>query len=267
MQCWKEEVPYLGFVVSQDGVRISKGKISIITELPPPKTHKELRRAMGMMNYLRRFIPKFSAIAQPLYKLLKEEMPYTWGEDQHKAWEKLKGLITTPPLLAYPRIGWLYRLHTDAAKTGTAYMLTQIQPEEDWKKEHPEEQEVPKERSRERPIAYGSAGMKSYQLNYTATEMEMLAVVRGVQQNECYLRPPAKFEVVTDHQPLATMLKIKEPSARLARWIAYLQEFIFQVTYKEGSKNVVPDCLSRLEDQPEPPSSPPSEDVRKSTTI
>ncbi len=257
----KKEVPYLGFVVSQHGVRISDEKVSIITELSPPRTRKELRRAMGMMNYLRRFIPKFSAIAQPLYKLLKEDMPYMWGKDQYEAWEKLKELITTPPLLAYPRIGWLYRLHTDAAKTGTAYMLTQIQPEEDWKREHPGEAEVPKERSRERPIAYGSAGMKSYQLNYTATEMEMLAVVRGVQQNECYLRPPAKFEVVTDHQPLATMLKMKEPSSRLARWIAYLQEFIFQVTYREGSKNVVPDCLSRLKDQPEPPSSPPSEDI------
>ncbi len=257
----KKEVPYLGFVVSQDGVRIARGKVEIITELPPPRTRKELRRAMGMMNYLRRFIPKFSVIARPLYQLLKEAVPYVWGKEQHEAWEKLKGLITTPPVLAYPRIGWLYRLHTDAAKTGTAFMLTQIQPEEDWKRENPGEAEVPKERSRERPIAYGSAGMKSYQLNYTATEMEMLAVVRGVQQNECYLRPPARFEVVTDHQPLATMLKMKEPSSRLARWIAYLQEFIFQVTYKEGSDNVVPDCLSRLTDQPEPPPTPPSEDI------
>ncbi len=257
----KKEVPYLGFVVSQDGVRISRGKIEIITELPPPKTRKELRRAMGMMNYLRRFIPKFSVIAKPLYMLLKEAVPYKWENEQHEAWEKLKGMITTPPILAYPRIGWLYRLHTDAAKTGTAYMLTQVQPEEDWKKENPDEKNVPTDRSRERPIAYGSAGMKSYQLNYTATEMEMLAVVRGVQQNECYLRPPARFEVVTDHQPLATMLKMKEPSSRLARWIAYLQEFIFQVIYREGSKNVVPDCLSRLPDQPEPPPTPPSEDV------
>ncbi len=257
----KKEVPYLGFVVSQDGVRISRGKIEIITELPPPKTRKELRRAMGMMNYLRRFIPQFSAVAKPLYMLLKEAVPYIWGKEQHEAWEELKKRITTPPILAYPRIGWLYRLHTDAAKTGTAYMLTQIQPEDDWKEEHPDEKSVPTERSRERPIAYGSAGMKSYQLNYTATEMEMLAVVRGVQQNECYLRPPARFEVVTDHQPLATMLKMKEPSSRLARWIAYLQEFIFQVVYREGSDNVVPDCLSRLENQPEPPPTPPIEDV------
>ncbi len=257
----KKEVPYLGFVVSQDGVRISRSKIEIITELPPPRTRKELRRAMGMMNYLRRFIPNFSIIAKPLYMLLKEAVPYVWGTEQHGAFEKLKGLISTPPILAYPRIGWLYRLHTDAAKTGTAYMLTQVQPEEDWKRENPDEVEVPKERSRERPIAYGSAGMKSYQLNYTATEMEMLAVVRGVQQNECYLRPPARFEVITDHQPLATMLKMKEPSSRLARWIAYLQEFIFQVIYREGSKNVVPDYLSRLPDQPEPPPTPPSEDA------
>ena len=69
--------------------------------------------------------------------------------------------------------------------------------------------------------------MRGYQLKYTVTEMEMLAVVRGVQQNEYYLRPPAEFEMVTDHQPLPKMLKMKQPSARLAGWIAYLQEFIY----------------------------------------
>ena len=101
------------------------------------------------MNYLRRFILKFSSIARPLYQLLKDAVPYRWTEEQHQAWEALKKVITTPPVLAYPQIGWMYRLHTDAAKTGTAYMLTQVQPEDDWMKEHPHEDRKPTIRTRE----------------------------------------------------------------------------------------------------------------------
>ncbi len=172
----------------------------------------------------------------------------------------MKTAITTPPVLAYPRVGWPYRVHTDAAKTGTAYMLTQVQPEEEWKREHPEEQNIPTVRSRERPISYGSAGMTHYQQNYTVTEMEMLAVVRAVKQNEYYLRPPSYFEVVTDHQLLATMMTMNAPSPRLAHWIVYMQEFQYAVKYNPGSNHHVPDHLSRNENQPTPPLSPDIED-------
>ncbi len=165
-----------------------------------------------MMNYLRRFIPKYSQVAKPLYTLLKQSSEYIWGPEQNESWESLKTAITTPPVLAYPRVGWPYRVHTDIVKTGTAYMLTQVQPEDDWKQEHPEEQKVPMVRSRERPISYGSAGMTHYQQTYTVTEMEMMVVVRAVKQDEYYLRPPSYFEVVTDHQPLATMMTMNAPS-------------------------------------------------------
>ena len=66
-----------------------------------------------------------------------------WGPEQQECWESLKKAITTPPVLAYPRVGWPYRLHTDAAKTGMAYMLTQVKPEEEWKQGHPDEHDVP----------------------------------------------------------------------------------------------------------------------------
>ncbi len=113
--------------------------------------------------------------------MLKKDVPIIWGEDEVKAWEMLKKLITEPPALAYPRVGWLYRLHTDASKIGTAYMVTQVQAEEEWRKEHLKEDKLPTIRSSERPVAYGSTGMRGYQLNYTVTEMELFAVARGVQ--------------------------------------------------------------------------------------
>ncbi len=131
-------------------------------------------------------------------------------------------------------------------------MLTQVQPEDDWKQEHPEEQKAPTVRSRERPISYGSAGLTHYQQNYTVTEMEMLAVVKAVKQNEYYLRPPSYFEVVTAHQPLATMMTMNAPSPRLAHWIVYMQEFQYAVKYNPGVDHHVPDHLSRNEDQPMP---------------
>ena len=81
----RKEVPYLSFVVSSDGVRISDNKVKIVIELPAPRNWKELRRALGMMNYLRMFIPKYSQLAKPLYNLLQQTSEYTWGPEQHKS--------------------------------------------------------------------------------------------------------------------------------------------------------------------------------------
>ena len=69
-----------------------------------------------MMNYLRRFIPKFSVIARPLYLLLKEAVPYVWGEEQHEeilrlqrelglTWDEANSRLAPPPTSLHPSMG------------------------------------------------------------------------------------------------------------------------------------------------------------------
>ena len=256
-------VKYLGFEVSKEGIKIDDQRLKVIKDLPRPTNKKNVRKVLGVLGYVRRHVEHFSVICKPLYNLLKEDVPFEWTEEVEKAWQEIKEKLITPPVLAYPRMGWTYRLHTDASLNGTSYMLSQVKPEEVWKEENPELAEtgkVPSVRARERPIAYGSAALKPYQKNYTVTELEMLAVVRGVMQNEYYLRPPAEFEVVTDHHALTTMMALKTCPPRIARWIAYLQEFNFRTCFVRGRDNVVPDYLSRLEKQATPPDSPKCED-------
>ena len=161
---------YLGFEVSKEGIRIDDRRLKVIGDLPRPINKKEVRKVLGVLGYVRHHVKHFSVICKPLYNLLKEDVPFEWSEEVGNAWQEIKQKPITPPVLAYPRMGWTYGLHTDASLQGTSYMLSQVKPEDVWKEENPElakTEKVPSVSARGRPVAYGSAALKSYQKNYS----------------------------------------------------------------------------------------------------
>jgi len=95
----------------------------------------------------------------------------------------------------------------------------------------------------ERVIAYASRTLNGVEKNYSATELECLAVVWGIKKMRGYLEGYA-FTVITDHQSLRWLQKQK-PSGRFARWLFELQQYDFNVQYRKGSLNRVADALSR----------------------
>ena len=83
------------------------------------------------------------------------------------------------------------------------------------------------------------------EINYSATDRELLAIVWAIEKWRAYLFA-RDFTVFTDHRPITYLMTLKEPKGRMARWISRLQEYTFRLKYRRGSDNYVADCLSRL---------------------
>jgi len=75
----------LGHVVSHKGIEVDKAKVDLISNLPPPRTVKEIHSFLGHAGFYKRFIKYFSKIARPLCSLLAKDAPFDFNEECHAA--------------------------------------------------------------------------------------------------------------------------------------------------------------------------------------
>ena len=83
------------------------------------------------------------------------------------------------------------------------------------------------------PVYYGNRSLTKAERNYCVARKELLTVVESVKHFRHYLHGQ-KFRIRTDHAPLRSVLKVKEPEAQLARWIEFLSQFEYEIEYREG---------------------------------
>ena len=121
----KIETNYLGFVISENGIKPDEKKVEAIRSLPVPTCVREVRSFIGMCSYYRRFIPNFSQIAEPIVALTRKYAHYKWSEAHQRAFDCLKESLTAVPLLVYPDSNKPYVLYTDASDTCIGACLTQ----------------------------------------------------------------------------------------------------------------------------------------------
>ena len=129
---------------------------------------------------LLQLVPNFAQFSKPLTTLTRKDQKFEWGPSQREAFERLKDKLCTTPVLAFPNFELPFILTTDAFKLAVAAVLSQVQNGE------------------ERPIAYASRQMNRAELAYSASELEMLALVWATKFFRCYLHGK-KFLVRTDH--------------------------------------------------------------------
>ena len=119
------EIKYLGFEVNEKGIQIDDDKIQPILEFPIPKNINQFQRLIGIASWYRRFIPHFAEIIEPLNRLLKKNKKWEKGIDQKEAFEKIKELLTSAPILTCPDSSQPFQLETDTSDTGLGAVLTQ----------------------------------------------------------------------------------------------------------------------------------------------
>ena len=106
-ELFQRQLAYLGHVISAKGVATDEGKIKAITDWPTPTTVTEVQNFLGFMGYYCRFIPKFLPVAWPLHELTsgeiasKKKAAIKWDSRCQLAFDDLKKLSTTVPILAY----------------------------------------------------------------------------------------------------------------------------------------------------------------------
>lgn len=118
-------VVYLGKVVGRGQVRPVQSKVEAILNYPPPTTRRELRRFLGMVGYYRSFCKNFSAFASPLTDLLSSKVTYNWTPRSQAAFESVKALLTTAPVLAAPDFSRPFSIAVDASDLGAGAVLLQ----------------------------------------------------------------------------------------------------------------------------------------------
>ncbi|KAL1447288.1 hypothetical protein WDU94_008932 [Cyamophila willieti] len=98
-QFMANEIKYLGHIFNEKGCSPDRDRISSVLNLKPPNNVKELQSILGMFNYMREFIPNMAEITSPLRILLKKTVEWHWTNDQQKALDKLKEIVTESPVL------------------------------------------------------------------------------------------------------------------------------------------------------------------------
>jgi hypothetical protein len=223
-----QKVPFLGFEVSNEGVTPLANKVKAVAEFPKPRTAKQALSFLGLANYYRRFVKNFSRIVRPLYEFANGHVK--WDSEQDEAFEKLKTLLSSPPVLIMPDFEQDFWLTTDASDEGLAAVL---------------ENRTQKGKLLG-VVSYWSRAVKPQEKKYTVREKECLAIVDAMKFFR-HILLGREFIVRTDHFSLTYLLsQQKTPQHRIARWIDTLAEYNFRIRHLSGNKNSAADALSRV---------------------
>jgi hypothetical protein len=120
---WLEEIQFLGHILSAKGIAVDPIKVKDILEWKPPTTVHQVRSFLGLAGYYRRFILDFSKLVKPITSLLKNDTKFNWSSRCNEAFEQLKVLLTTAPLLAQPDIEKPFDVYCDASGSGLRCVL------------------------------------------------------------------------------------------------------------------------------------------------
>jgi hypothetical protein len=118
-------VSFLGHVISPEGIVVNPSKVRDVLDWKPPKSVHQVRSFLGLVSYYRMFILNFSKISKPITKLLKKDTKYVWSKDCDEAFQILKKLLTTSPVLAQPNIAKPFDVYCNASGTSLECVLMQ----------------------------------------------------------------------------------------------------------------------------------------------
>ena len=226
-----KSVKYLGFIIDAGvGIRMDPEKVKAITEWTVPGTVKGVRAFLGFANFYRRFIPGFSTLAAPLVRLTRKDTPFYWGQAEQRAFERLKVLFITGPILAQFDPDKETLLKADSSGWSIGGVLSQYDKNGEL-----------------HPCAYFSKKNSPAECNYNIHDKELLAIIRCLEEWDSELRSVRDFTILTDHKNLEHFMKVRRLTERQVRWSLALSRYNFKLAFRPGSLAGKPDALSRRE--------------------
>jgi hypothetical protein len=227
----KREVDYLGAIVGEGKVKMDPVKVNALAEWPTPTSVKDIRSFLGFGNYYKGFIDSYSAIARPLHELTKKLVPWHWDDKRQNAFDVLKQMFTSYPVLRNPDPDKRYIVDTDASAYAVGATISQDFPDG------------------RHPIAFFSKSLLPAERNYDIYDRELLAIIYAVKAfRHLLLGARHQFLIRSDHKNLTYFKKAHLLSARQARWHEHLQDYNFTLEHFPGKSNTIADLLSRRKD-------------------
>ncbi|WVZ89803.1 LOW QUALITY PROTEIN: hypothetical protein U9M48_036162 [Paspalum notatum var. saurae] len=218
---WLKEVSFLGHILSEKGVAVDPSKVNDVLNWKQLETVTEIWSFLGLASYYRRFIKDFSKTAKPMTSLTKKNAKYVCSSNCEEAFQTLKKLLTSAPVLAQPDVTKPFDVYCDVSCNGLGCVLMQ----------------------EGRVIAYASHQLRKHEANYPTHDLELAAVVHALKIWRHYLLGNT-CHIYTDHKSLKYILTQPKLNMRQRRWLELIKYYDLEIHYHPGKANVVADALS-----------------------
>jgi hypothetical protein len=216
------ELHHLGFVVNERGCRVDEGRIRVLTSLPRPKTVKQVQALVGAFNFVRAWVPQFSALAAPLTGM----KTFSWGAAEDGALRQLQSAVAGSGLLYCIDYSKPIILRCDASAVGCGGVLLQRD-----------------DLGRERPIAWVSKKFSAVERRWNTVEAEAFAIVWSLQKLRAFVQG-CPIQIETDSKNVR-YINSASASNKVTRWRMILDEHEYVIAHIPGKTNSV-DAISRL---------------------
>ena len=227
-----DEVEYLGMIVKPGQLAMDPVKLDGIASWPTPTKVKDVRSFLGFANFYRQFIPDYSNVARPLIDLTKKNLTWNWSPSCQSAFEALKRLFLSKPVLHLPDLTTPFAIAMDASKSASGTILLQTDSNGDW-----------------HPCFYLSQSFSPAEQNYDIYDRELLTIIRALKSWWHYLHgSPFPVQVFMDHKNLTYFKQPQALNRHQARWLIDLADFDLKMIHVPGKLLARPDALSRQPD-------------------
>lgn len=229
-----KEISFLGHWITKHGTTPLPEKVEPIRNYPQPKTIKELRRFLGLLNFFRRFLPGAADAQTELNSYLKgakknDNSVIVWTTSASEQFENCKKLMADATLLAHPKWDAKLIVQCDASDYAIGGALFQMVDDE------------------LQPLSFFSRKLSPAECRYSAYDRELLAMYATIKHFR-YLLEAREFDLLTDHKPLTYAFKQKPEKAtpRQFRQLDFISQFTTSILHIKGKENILADALSRI---------------------
>ena len=204
MQFKPTDCKFFGHRLTPAGIKVDPKKIEAIIQMHLPQNVANLQSFNGMVNYLKKFSPVSSKLVEPLRRLCKSGVEWAWESEQQNAFEAIKQVIMTLPVLTYFDKTKKHTIQCNASKKGLGIVLLH----------------------ESKPVMYMSRALTETEQKYSNIERELLAIVFALERLNYYIFGRT-ITVQNDHQPLHSIWKksIVSASPRLQRLLLRLAHY------------------------------------------
>jgi hypothetical protein len=233
----QKSVKFLGHVIGNGEVRPDPEKIDALLKFPEPQCRKDLKGFVGLVSWLRKFVPELNRHLSVFRPLQKDRTPWVWTETEAQAIRAVKETMKSITPLMMIREGEPMILAVDASSYGLGAALLQQDAD-----------------GNERPVFFASRLMNDTEREYPQIDKEFLAIVWAMERLDAFVYGQ-EVKIRTDHRPLLGIMKkpMAHMSTRQQRFVARLMRYSVQLEYVPGKEMFVADFLSRSVNEPGPP--------------
>ena len=231
-QFWCVTLTYMGHTImildNRPHITAHTSHTDGIRKLNAPKTKRQVKSFLGMVNFLAVYLKDLQTTLIPLYEVTRKNKDFHWGKAQQDAFEKVKSELIKPPILAMPNKTGLFTVDSDTSKIGCGATLSQLQ------------------NGKMQIVAFYSKKLPEPCSRYGITELELYGLTCNIVAFKHVLLH-VYFEVFTDHSAIKFLVNAKkEPGTpRIQRLLEVLSRYNFGVGYKPGKQMILADYFSR----------------------